>query len=347
MKNIHVEDDCDRNDPWNTTEPLRSENIWPRDDAGTVLSNQIGVTSFRAMLKDKRLCPETIRIRDYRIDNANFKLCPKTTRIRDYRIGTGTPTVPDSEPAAALARDIFDSVDVAIFSLDMQTLQLELSENSILKSPSLAPGESLCGPQISEVIIGLSPEHQGQGAGFSLLRSVRLLVIPYWLERVLDRALNLESLEISAAKSWDVMLAAGTHYPSLKKLSIQSLKLHSRMVSTVLANSKHSLTSISFIMVTLVQDSTWTELLSSIGGSFPNLTYFRIQFVRQGDAPSSTVTFLGFGEDRVMEQYRPGLELDERGPSNDRRLTRIIYHGPDAGLVLRTLAVYAVLRGLR
>lgn len=194
----------------------------------------------------------------------------------------------------------------------------------------------------------LSPEYQGQGLGLSLLRFTRLRVIPYWLEQVLKRARDLESLEISWAKSWDTILAAGTQYPSLKKLSLQSLKLHSRMVSAVLANSKHSLISIFFVMVTLVQDSTWTELLSSIGDGFPNLTQFRIQFVRQVDIrESNVVTFLGFGEDELMEQYRPGLELDERGPSNDRRLTKIIYNGPNAGLVLKSLTGHAVLRGCR
>lgn len=48
-----------------------------------------------------------------------------------------------------------------------------------------------------------------------------------------------------------------------------------------------------------------------------------------------------------MKQYRPGLELDERAPSNDRRLAKIIYHGPNAGPVLKSLAVHAVLRGRR
>lgn len=346
-KDIYIEDDCDRNDPWNTTEPLQSQNIWPRDDKGTVLSNQIEVISLKSMLENKRLCPKTIRVRDYRINNANFELCPKTTRIRDYRIGGGTPTVQDFEPAAALARDISDGLDIAIVFLDMHTSQVQLSEKSILSSSSLAPEGSLGGPQISDVVIRLSPEHQGKGVGFSLLRSVRLRVVPYWLEQVLERTLNLESFEIPAARSSMTILAPSTYYPSLNKLSIQSLKTHPRMVSAVLANSKHSLTNISFVGTKLVQDSRWTELLSSIGNDFPNLTHFHIQFVRQGDAPSSAITFLGFGEDRLMEQYMPGLELVERGPSSDRRLTRIIYHGPDAGTVLQSLATYAVLRGVR
>jgi hypothetical protein len=68
-----------------------------------------------------------------------------------------------------------------------------------------------------------------------------------------------------------------------------------------------------------------------------------IQFVRQGDAPSSAVTFFGFSKDEMMEQYMPGLELDGRGPPGNRRLTRITYHGRDAGLVLKNLALHAIL----
>ena len=32
VKNILIENDCDRNDPWNTTEHLQSDNTWSRDD---------------------------------------------------------------------------------------------------------------------------------------------------------------------------------------------------------------------------------------------------------------------------------------------------------------------------
>ena len=97
VKNILIENDCDRNDPWNTTEHLQSDNTWSRDDIWTVLSTQIGIVAFGTRLEDKWLCLESIRIRDYRIDSTKLELCPETTRTRDYRIGTSTPSVPDPE----------------------------------------------------------------------------------------------------------------------------------------------------------------------------------------------------------------------------------------------------------
>jgi len=313
-----------------------------------VLSDQIGVASFRAMLTDGRLFPETIRIRDYRIDDSNLILCPSVIRTQDYRIATRALQAPAVEAAAALTRAIVDGIDVAIVSLCMQTLQPESSRGPTLPSLSLPGGGCPRQPEVSEVVVYLSPAHQGHNAGFSLLRSAQLLVVPFWLEQVLNRALNLKSLEISVAKLWDTTFTAGTLYPQLQKLSIQSSQLHSRTVLAVLKNSKHSLTSVSFSMVTLIEDSTWTELLSSIGEGFPHLTHFRIRFVRQGNPSSNdVVTFLGFGNDESIEQYRSGLELDERGPPQDRRLTRISYHGPDAGTVLKQMAIYAALKRRR
>lgn len=102
VRTIEVQDDCAINDPYNTSHPLRSSEIWPRDTNGHVLTQQIGVKTLRDILTEGSLCPENILMRDYRIASVNFAVCPETARTVDYRIHLKTSTTP--EPAAALAK---------------------------------------------------------------------------------------------------------------------------------------------------------------------------------------------------------------------------------------------------
>jgi len=295
------------------------------------------------MLVDKRLCPETIRIRDYRIAPGNSEWCPDTINSQNCCTGNNSGVSP--MPAAALARDIIDGADLAIVSISMRNKRLPLSGDSLARSLNLAQGRDMSSsaPHITEVRIGLSPRHQGQGVGFSLLRDALLRVAPYWLEQVFHHAPKLEKLKLSIPESWDTILSTGSPVAQLKQLRFSGTELHAQPILTVLANSKHSLTDISFHGTTLKQGegSTWRELLSSIGDDLPNLTCFRLVCIREADTTRRSVRFKGFRKDRVADEHRSGLTLCEVGGSSPNSLSSIRYDGPNAGVVLKTVAAYA------
>lgn len=149
-----IEDDCEGNDPWNSSEPLSLPNVWPRDNSGHVIFTDIGVDMLRAMHVENRRTPEMIKVRDYQIDSSNFDCCSPTTRRRDHRFGSLSQLEPDA--VAALAKDIVDGIDLAILSIDMHspTKFLPGPRNAFRCTP---PASSLGGPQIREVVLNLSP----------------------------------------------------------------------------------------------------------------------------------------------------------------------------------------------
>lgn len=177
------------------------------------------------MLDQRLLQPEMIKVRGYLIEHANFMLCPETTRNRDYRIGYGKPES-EFEAVSALARDLTDGLDIAIISVDRQNGALKPSEDSIFKSGKVnTEGILVGGPRITEVSICLSPEHQGQGVGLSMLRSALLRTDPYCTELVLGSASTLENLEIWSSRPVDRFLITKDPIAKLKRLSMQHLIL--------------------------------------------------------------------------------------------------------------------------
>lgn len=338
IKTIWIEDDCEKNDPWYTAKPPEQSDIWPRDDAGFIIATKIGVRELRHMLSEKWLCPATIILRDYRIALHNLGLFPDFTEDRNCRIGTTLEANPERAPA--LAKDIIDGLDLALVSLSVRIVVPPLSDNSLIHLPS--NNLSLNQPQVTEVSIDLSPQHQGHGMGLSLLHSVELRAAPYWLEQSLYHAPNLENIKLHS--SWDAMLYAGNPIPKLKKVELTAGTLHAHTILTLLANSKHSLHCIHLRMITLSHGSSWRELLVNLGDSLTELTSFQLSFPRgEGDEARSlrdSISFIGFGPDDVPEACRAGLTLKEKGPAHMRRLTWVLYEGPSAGLVLKSLAAY-------
>lgn len=310
MKHIFIEDDCERNDAQlslavpQEIPSASSLHVWPRDDAHIVRSSEIGAANLKAMLVEKRLHPETIKIRDYRSGNA-----------------TAGP-----EPAAALARDILDGANLAVISICIHK-----------ESQS-----------VMEATVHLSPQHQGQGVEFSMLSSAELCLASYaesyWSKRLFYHAPNLKDLKLSFDKPWsaqhDSMLSAGRPILKLTQLDFSMSTLPAPIVLTILANSKHSLTSVSFRLTKLSKGSTWRELLSSIGSDFPNLTSFHLKFLSEEE--SGAIKFQGLSKDKVEDEYRSGLELFERGPQDNRRISWVRYEGPGAGHVLKAVAQHAV-----
>ncbi|KAH0158788.1 hypothetical protein KCU67_g7375, partial [Aureobasidium melanogenum] len=341
VKKIHIEDDCEANDPWNTSKPLQSENIWPRDDAGNVISSRIGVSSLMMMLEKGLLRPELIKIRDYHIEQANFMLCPEKTRIRDYRIGYGKPES-EFEAVSALARDLIDGLDIAIISVDMRNGELKPSDDSIFKSGKVnTEGILVDPPRITEVSICVSPEHQGQGVGLPMLHSALLRTDPYWIDLVLGFASRLDNLEIWGSRPVDRFLITKSQSVKLKRLCTYHLILNQRTVLALLANSKDTLTTLHLGMVVFTDHDSWKDLLSIVGRDYPQLTEFRLGVLRQVGPLSHAVDVFGFNKDQVPEQCRPGLDMPLKGPLENKRLTQIKYQGPDAGSVLTKLAKFA------
>lgn len=342
IKTICIKDDCDVNDPWNTPDPWQSDDIWPRDDLGKVISSRLGISSLKAMLEDGHLRPETIKVVDYHIHRANLdvRIGRASSGGRHY---SGFWSFQDATPAGSLAKDIIESVDVAIVSVDMHTVQHMSHENGYVRPLDAAQGSNVVGPDVTEVVIDLLGAHQGQGLGFSLLRSARLRVAPYWLEKVLYHTPILERLEIYKLDFGDASISGGSSHPKLKRLYIEGSMVHMPTIIAVLASSRLSLTDLSFRWAEVSQGSTWQELLSVI--DLPNLTSFTLEGLRQpkggNDRNRDVISFFGFDQNTLAEEYRGVLQLHERGPPHDKRVTRVTFEGSGAAYVLRELALYA------
>ena len=152
---------------------------------------------------------------------------------------------------------------------------------------------------------------------------------------------RLDKLTLSIPGSWDTILSADVPVPEMKQLCFFRTKLHAQTILTVLANSKHSLTEMFFLGTTLDQGEglTWPELLSSIGDGFPNPTSFKLVCIKRAD--TRRVRFKGYRKDRIADEYRSGFILCKEGRSSPSTLSSVRYVGPNAGVVLKTVASYA------
>ena len=310
VKHIYIQEDCERMDglPFGylPEESPREDpsHIWPRNDAYFVNSDEIGVAKLRTMFLEKRFTPETITVRDIR--RGNITACV--------------------QPAGALARDILHGADLAAVSVRIY----KTSHSSV------------------EAIIDLSPEHQGQGVGFSMLNSAVVIFArndtSYWSEQLFYNAPNLEDLQVTFETKWssekDTMFSARAPIVKLKQVDFVASKLSTQAALTMLANSKHSLTSVSFRLASLSRGSTWRQLLSNIATDFPNLNFFQLKFLLE-DA-SGSIKFQGLNKEQVAEEYRSGLEIFERGPTDKRRISWVRYSGPGAGIILNAVVSSAV-----
>ncbi|KEQ82988.1 hypothetical protein M438DRAFT_39185 [Aureobasidium pullulans EXF-150] len=342
VKTIVIQDDCEKNDPWNCVYPFQSDVIWPGDEDGNILSEQIGVQNLRAMLLDRRLCPEIIRIRDYRISPSNLYYCPEDHNRKAYRTaGYGQ----DATAVALFARDIIQGLGHGVIDVKMLRQSTEnLRELSYFKNPDAPTGMSLGSSLVIEVTICFSTEFRGCHTGhFPMLRSAEILAAPYWVEKMLYHAPLLENLTISPRASWDDLLSSRPVPLQLKQLSIGSSTIHADTLHAVLSGSVHTLRSISFEQVTLKEGSDWRDLLSSFR-TFKHLTSFHIKFLWHEGSRKLPIDFIGFSKADVPEQCQSGLDWKVRGLADDPRISLIDYQGPDAGEVLSRLAPHAKVR---
>ncbi|KAH8159431.1 hypothetical protein CIB48_g8817 [Xylaria polymorpha] len=305
IKVICVEDAYDE---FGETLPSESSVIWPRHEDGQVAAEALGVELLKSMLATKQLRPDRLEIRDKR-----------------------TPITPsDPEIAALLARNILNGADLAITAFSVRK-------------------ES---PMTTITTAELSPEHQGRDTGFSIMRKAELCLgqnlNSYWANQVLFHAPALKELSLSFWQPHNMphttpLILEDTTLPELEKLELSMATLSVQSIMTLLSNSGQSLTGISFRLTTLVNNSTWSELLNAIGNEFPHLTWFKLTHLSEGPIGASQVTFPGLDKDSVVgESYRNGLKLLQKGSAGNKRIPGVEYGGSGANHVLRITAECAV-----
>ena len=310
---------------------------------GVVLTSEIGVADLKTLLQEKRLRPKTIKIRDYQIAPANLESCPEMNRVRDL-VKDIAPATAEPVPVATFARNVVEGANLAVKALTIQHASLPLAEDSIIHSGRF--GNSALGePKIKEAIIELFPEYQGveQGMEFSLLHSADLLLgceaTPYWLEQVFYKATALKILELSIQHPGGPWLTAGrVVVPKLTTFALSHTRISAKDILAMIASSKDSLASIHLRQVTLHEDgSTWREVLLRIAEQYKALTSFSLAILRDETGGGLALDFREARNNQIPEECQLGLNLVEKGPPHNRRVTTASYDGPNAGHVLEIL----------
>jgi hypothetical protein len=307
VKVIWLEDD------YNFEEETQSEFsvIWPRHKDGHVVAEALGVGLLKDMLVAKQLRPDRLEVRDMRSSYAPL----------------------DPEIAASLMHNILDSTDLAITAL---FLYKDWTAKTLIVAELLA-------------------EYQGQGKGFSTLRKADLWLnqnlYSYWAYQILFHAPALKELSLSFKKPRDNRDTLYTSpfilaWPALEKLELSMATITASNIMAILSKSEQSLTGISFCFCTLFE-SPWAELLNHISNKFPNLTWFKLQFIAEGNIGKFRVRFPDLVKDSVVsEPYKTGLKIRQTGPAGNKRTPNVEYSGPHANHVLRIVAECAVSRSL-
>lgn len=350
LETIIIEDDCKKLDPWTFSEfpPTNaSYDIWPRNDMGTVITSEIAIVGLTTILRERKLCPKTIRIRDYRIAQVNLHLSPEMTHVRDL-VKDSVQGTSDPGSVAAVARNLVDGAHLAMKSLIIRSASMPLPRSSVIHSSRFKDGLEtavLGEPKISEAVIELSPEYQGRETDFSMLRSAELLLgleaTSYWLEHLFYKATTLSVLALSIKSPWGPCLNAKNVVPRLTDFSLSHTTISAAEILAMIISSKESLKDIRFRQVTLHDGSTWHELLSFIASEQRALSSFSLAVLRENAKGHMAIDFKDMRNDSVIEEYLPGLSLIEKGSSHNRRITTLSYDGPNAGSVLGIISRHA------
>lgn len=307
-----IEDGFERNDGFERPDGFpapKTSHVWPRDDMMMIDSTSMGVASLRHMLTTKTLCLEKIIIRDY----------------RDYDTTVGV------EPAAMLAQEITEDIDLGITTIEVNQVTGE----------------------IAEVVLRLSREHQGRGVGFSSLHSARLCrshnMTTYWSDKILYQSPALQNLALDFRKPGKSITVGGSPaigaLPTspatlrLRSLEIRFATLHGRDIISTLENSWGSLESLAFTSVTLSSSLTWREMLRIIASRCTALSSVKLWFLEEGPFfGGKNIKFRTLVSDDYAEQYRSGLTILQRGPVDNRRVRSVKYQGSNARDVLALFA---------
>lgn len=345
LETLIIEDDCEKLDPWAKSELPSldlSYDIWPRNDADNVITSEIGIADLIMMIQEKLLCPKTIKIHDYRMCRNNFDLYPEMGSVRDL-VGNTAPDMIHYSTVGRLARDIVKGTNLTVTFLAIRYVNRLVCDHGVLGLPRFKEsGGSLGSPSVSEAVIELSSEHQGQEIGFSMLRSAELSLAgetaTYWMERIFHEATTLKTLTLSLNKTSSPLLTSAWAIPKLTEIYILHARVSGQDIKAMLASSKESLTHIRLRQVTLSDEMTWREVLSFIAKEYQALTCFDLSTLRKKTGTSPPIDFRDVKTSDVPEECRLGLELIEKGPPHNKRVTRLSYNGPNAGKVLEIIA---------
>ena len=282
--------------------------LWPRNTFDGVAAYMIGVEALRRLFLSQLLCPTTIEIHDVRTSLSSS----------------------DPEVSAKFAADILENSTLAVASVSVRRTS----------------------PQITIITLQLDAQHQGQCVGFSKLRSAELKLNydfeSEWATNVLYHSPFLEDLKLSFSQSsrkppLSTLLPAshGDRMPRLKRMEFCSASLCTQGVITMLTNSRHSLSHLSFRLSSLAEGSTWQDLLIQISNEFSGLTSFSLKLLAQGGLGGGKVRFYGL-DNCISDRYQSGLELVWKGRPDNRWVNGISYQGPQGSHVLNCAAACIV-----
>jgi hypothetical protein len=350
LDTLIIQDSCESLDPWSSSELPRTGytyNIWPRDHAGMIAPSDISVPQLTMMLREGLLRPKMIRVRDYRIAQINYRLCPEMNGVRELVEGTGSVAT-NSTAAATLASSIIETSDLAVTHLSIQNTDAPLSEDSIIHSTRFKNGQEtsvLGNPKIFEAIIELSPEHQGQMKGLSVLSSAKLQLerdaTSYWLEQLSYQAAALQILTLSSKHVFGLSLIPQRVISRLFEFTLSHSAISTQDLTALLFASKETLRKIHFRQVTMVRGSRWQEFLTHLSEEYTTLISVNFEILREEDTGRSALDFREVKHEYDPQPNQLNLQVVEKGSVHNKRVTTLFYEGPDTGGVIRVIAARA------
>ncbi|KAF2757398.1 hypothetical protein EJ05DRAFT_388576 [Pseudovirgaria hyperparasitica] len=230
VKTLILEDDANRSE---------ETDVWPRDEAGMVLCNTIGVPALKCMLQDGRLRPSEIHIKDCRLIH----------------------TVPGPYYCAAMTREVLENLDITVVSLTFehafhQTVVATIglaqehhigSELEMLHSARLLLADGL-DPYWPTRVLHRAPTLKQLGIRCGGNQQPRALISDYLIEK--------EPL------------------PRLSELSIMDGRISLACFRPLIAPSIETLTRLELLGVELNVETSWSTLLEQTAGELNNLKGF-------------------------------------------------------------------------
>lgn len=349
IETLIIQDDSNTLDPFAVPElplPDSTYHIWPRDDAGMVITSEVDVAELSRMLRRKLLRPSTIIIRDYHIEPINMLLCEEFARFRPLIRKTSQATA-EPVPLASLVRDVVMGANLDVRSLAFQYADPGYGEHSVLSSADFRQrfpnGISVGSPVVREAVIEIDKTYDGAETRFSRLCSANLQLgqeaQSYWLHQIFYNASELKTLELSLRNWQDQELKTGTVVPKLTEISLSGSRISASDLLAMIGSSRESLAHIALQQVVLNHGSTWREVLTFIAKEYRALVSFTIAIIRETDGGGPAVDFREVRDEDIPEQCKAGLKLTPKGPDGNKRVTRLAYSGFDAGKVLEVIAV--------
>lgn len=338
---IVIQDDCEELDPWLSPRLSRigeSYDFWPRDDAGCVVGGEIGIAELARMILERLLCPSLVRIRSYEIGKGNLDFGPELGYVRDLIRGRA-PAGLQNATVAGMARGLLEGANVAVTSIEMRSVDHPLADPSV-EFREMFEDWSLESPSVAETVVEVSCDHEDGETDVAMLRSASLCLkggeMAYWIEKVFYEARALKTLDLQVENPQKLSIEAERVVPELKDLILSASTTSRQQILAMIASSKKSLEHLTFRQVTLIEGSTWQQVLTSIANECQALISFNLAVLRE--APRSlALDFHKVKEKNLIpERCQVGLDARELGP--ELRVTRVSYSGVDAVMVLRILA---------